>query len=76
MFQKEKFGMRLRALRKAKGESQTVLADLLDVSVAHISEMESGKKTTSLERLYLLCDHFQVSADYLLGLKDEMTEIG
>lgn len=71
MFSKEKFAIRLRELRKAKKETQDDLAELLGVTRNQVSEMELGKKTTSLERLCILCDHFQVSADYLLGQSDE-----
>ena len=70
MFQKEKFAFRLRKLRQDRGEAQSVLADLLGVSGNQISEMELGKKTTSFERLTLLCEHYNISADYLLGLTD------
>ena len=71
MFQIEKFGARLKKLRRETGECQQVIADLLDVSATQISDLENGKTTTSFERLVLLCEHYKVSADYLLGLKDE-----
>ena len=71
MFQIEKFGARLKKLRIEKKESQKVIADMLGVTVTQISDMENGKTTTSFERLVTLCEHFQVSSDYLLGLKDE-----
>ena len=35
-----------------------------------ISEMENNKKGTTLEKLALICRHYNVSADYLLGLSD------
>ena len=72
MFQRNIFGQRLKALRKAKKESQSNLAELLGVSANQVSEMELGKKTTSFERLAILCEHFNVCSDYLLGLTDEM----
>ena len=71
MFCIEKFGERMKALRKDTGESQQVIASLLSVSITQVSDMENGKTTTSFERLVLLCEHYKVSADYLLGLKDE-----
>ena len=30
-----------------------------------------GKKTAALEKSALICEHYQVSADYLLGFRDE-----
>ena len=71
MFRREIFASRLRGLRQERKEAQPVLADLLGVSVNQISEMERGRKTTSFERLVLLCQHYNVSSDYLLGLTDK-----
>ena len=70
MSTKEIFAQRMRQLRKETKEPQRVLADLLDVSINQISEMENGRKGTTLERLIMLCRHYKVSADYLLGLTD------
>lgn len=71
MFQIETFAARLRALRKEAGESQQAVANLLGVGATQVSDMECGRTTTTFERLVLLCEHYQVSSDYLLGLKDE-----
>jgi len=72
MFQKEIFGQRLHLLRKQSGATQVDLSELLGVTKTQISDLENGKTTTSLARLCLLCDYFNVSADYLLGRTDEM----
>lgn len=72
MYHRELFGFRLRKLRKSKKETQADLAQLLGVSTNQVSEMERGRKTTSFERLAILCEHFNVCSDYLLGLTDEM----
>ena len=71
MFSKEKFGERVRQERLRAGESQTELAELLGVGKTQVSGLENGNTTTSMERLVLLCEHYKVSADYLLGLKNE-----
>ena len=71
MFVKEIFGQRLQLLRKERNENQEALAALIGVSKAQVSEMERGNNGTSLERLVLLCEHYNVSADYLLGLTEE-----
>lgn len=71
MFEIEKFAVRLRLLRKDRGESQQAVAQLLGTSVTQVSDMERGRTTTSFERLVLLCEHYNVSSDYLLGLTDE-----
>ena len=71
MTTKEIFSQRMRELRKQTGQTQKVLAELLDVSVNQISEMEKGTRMTTLEKLAVICQHYNVSADYLLGLTDE-----
>ena len=58
-------------LRKQHNETQKDLAELLDVGKGHISEIERGNRTTSAERIALICEHYQVSSDYLLGLVDD-----
>ena len=68
---REQFSVRLRQLRQQHGEKRGDLADLLDVGVSQISEMENGRKTTTFEKLAAICQHYNVSADYLLGLIDE-----
>ena len=65
------FGERLREVRKESGESREDLGKAIGVRISQISEMENGKKRTTLERLVILCRHYNVSADYLLGLSDD-----
>ena len=71
MFNPKIFGQRLLLLRKQRpGVTQVDIAKLLDVTPTQISDMENGKTATTLARLCLLCDYFNVSADYLLGRSD------
>lgn len=70
MFQKNQFGERLLSIRQAHGENQEELGKLIGVSRTQISEMENGKKTTTVEKLSIICRHYNVSSDYLLGLTD------
>ncbi|NCE63343.1 XRE family transcriptional regulator [Pseudoflavonifractor sp. 524-17] len=65
------FGARLREQRKKAKETQKKLADFLSVKPNQICEMENGRKGSTFERLFLLCRHYNVSADYLLGLTDD-----
>ena len=71
MYSNELFGTRLRGLRKLRGETQQELAELLGVKPNQIGEMENGRKASTFSRLAQLCEHYNVSADYLLGLIDE-----
>lgn len=71
MFSKELFGQRIFERRKEADETQKALAQLLGVGETQISEIERGNRTTSAERIALICEHYKVSADYLLGLTDD-----
>ena len=71
MFTKEQFGQRLLSIRKENHETQTDLAEVIETKKSHVSEMENGKNTTTIEKLAKICEHYRVSADYLLGLSDD-----
>ena len=47
------------------------MAEYLGVKPNQIGEMENGRGATTLSKLALLCEHYNISADYLLGLTDE-----
>ena len=71
MFCKELFGQRILEQRKKRGETQKELAELLGVGDTQIIGIEHGRTTTSAERIALICQHYGVSSDYLLGLTDD-----
>ena len=72
MFSKQVFAQMLIELRKLHHETQGELGGALGVKQTAICEMERGRKTTTAEKIALLCRHYHVSADYLLGLSDDM----
>ena len=61
---------RIFELRKQRGLSQKELGAAIGLSHKSISTIESGLTSTSIEKLILLAQFFNVSTDYLLGLKD------
>ena len=71
MFSRTLFGQRLRKLRKQHGETQRDLGELLLVKKSQISELEQGNVSTTPEKIVIICTHYHVSADYLLGLTDD-----
>ena len=73
MFDKNLFGTRLFGLREQRNLSQKAVADLLGVTRTQVSDIENGKSGTNLDRFYQLCEFYQVSADYLLGITDDPT---
>ena len=71
MFSRTLFGQRLRKLRKQHGETQSDLGELLLVKKSQISELEQGNVSATPEKIVIICTHYHVSADYLLGLTDD-----
>ena len=67
----DSFSQRVFQLRRERGLSQRELGDAVGLSHKAISTLESGSRSTTIEKLIALADFFGVSTDYLLGLKDE-----
>ena len=76
MLYKDIFSMRLKKVRKAAGEQQKDLAEAVQMAQTQISAIENGKQGTSFDKLAAICRHYNVSADYLLGLIDEPRPLG
>jgi len=62
----EKIGMRVRFFRRRKGLSQEQLAELVDISVPHMSHIETGNTKLSLPVLAALARALDVRTDDLL----------
>ncbi len=71
MLHRDIFCIRLKKLRKERGEQQVDLAAAIGIAQTQISAIENGKQGTSFDKLAAICQHYNVSADYLLGLIDE-----
>lgn len=56
-------------LRKAKGVTQSQLAEYLGISFQSVSKWENGNSMPDITLLPRLAEYFQVSVDELLGLK-------
>lgn len=61
--------MRLKHLRLLNDYTQDQLADLLFISVKSIHRYESGKSKPTQEIIARYAREFNVSADYILGVK-------
>lgn len=72
MFSKKQFGQRIQEVRKLHHETQAALGHIIDTKPNTVSELEGGKRTTTAENIARICRHYHVSADYLLGLSDDM----
>ena len=64
------FSQRLKELRLEKGLSLRALAKRLDIPYSTYTHYERGEREPPLDVLVLICDLFNVSADYLLGRVD------
>lgn len=61
---------RLRALREERTNyNQTQLGKMLNMSQLQISRLETGRAHLQDDDLIAYCNFFNVSADYILGLK-------
>ena len=63
-------GEKIKELRIENGLSQCKFGEILHVSQDTISLWEKGKALPNTEYIILICKIFDISADYLLGLKE------
>ena len=66
------FGSRLKELRNDVGLKQSELASVFNVSKTTICQWETSKQEPSLEDIVKISEYFHVSADYLVGLDDDL----
>ncbi len=65
-----KFNERLKDIRKECGFVQKDVYTALNVSANCYASWEQGRTQPDIENIKKLCAIFDVSADYLLGIKD------
>lgn len=70
----KEIGARIRSLRKEKGMYQAELAECLEMSQTHMSNIESGKAGITLENLAKLMNEFNCSSDYLIFGREPVSE--
>lgn len=59
---------RMIDIRHDADETQRDLAKHIGYHQVQIARYEKGQNTPPIEYLYAFCKHYQVSADYVLGL--------
>ncbi|WP_372421723.1 helix-turn-helix domain-containing protein [Salinarimonas chemoclinalis] len=64
----ELFGANLRHIRKAKGLTQSVLAERIEVSSDMISKMERGAAAPSFDTIERLCAVLEVQPTSFFGI--------
>lgn len=66
---------RIIALREDNGLKQKSLAKVLRKTQQGYSNLETGRVKFTVEEIIKLCEFYNVSADYILGFTDEITEL-
>lgn len=66
------FNERIAELREKQGLTQTQLGEKLNISQRKISRLETkDTKGNIITDIKTLCEYYNISADYILGLTDE-----
>ncbi len=66
-----KFVARLTELLNSCGKKQNEISKDLQISKQKLSKWKTGYNEPCLDEIIKLADYFNVSADYLLGIKDD-----
>jgi len=64
----EKYMQKLRDLREDRDLTQREVAEILGTSQTMYARYERGASELPMHHFIRLCQHYHVSADYLLGL--------
>ena len=67
---KNLLALRLNEYLTENGLSKRKLAEQVGVSAMSVSDWTTGKIQPNAESIYLICEKCNLSADYLLGLKN------
>ncbi|MDM8521346.1 helix-turn-helix transcriptional regulator [Anaerolineales bacterium HSG6] len=62
----ERFGEKLKALRKQHNLSQMAIGKILEVDYSYIGKMERGENIPNATMLLKIAGYFQVSLDQLM----------
>lgn len=57
-------------LRKKHGMTQPELAKVLNVNPVTVARIETGMRSLTLEKAWILADYFNVTLDYIVGRVD------
>ncbi len=66
---------RIKSLREDRDYTQTYVGRILKKSQQGYNHIETGRAELKIEDLAALCRLYKVSADYIVGLTDEIRPI-
>lgn len=76
ILEKSEIGQRIRQLRLLNDYTQAEFAELIDISINFLSEIENGKKGLSQDTLAKICKQLNISADYILfGIRQKQATL-
>ena len=64
------YAQRIRNLRIDHDKSQAQIADVLGTSKNQVGKYERGEQEMPIKHLLTICNYYEVSADYVLGLPE------
>ncbi len=67
------FGDKIKNLREDLDLTQTQVAEMIPMNQSNYSKIERGQQEPDLQQLKRIAEIFCVSADYLLGIKNDET---
>lgn len=67
---KQEIGKRIKEIRENMNMTKEGFAKLIGISGQYLGSIERGKNYLSIEKLKILCDITNLSADYILFGKD------
>lgn len=71
----KEIGKRIQNRRRQQGYTQEQLADMMNVSIQMVSNLERGNKAIRIDNLINLCQILDVSTDYILTGKETPTDL-
>lgn len=63
--------LRLKELRKEKGNTQAEIAQIIGITRAAYTNIENGKREPDIDTVLKLASYFDVSTDYIYGLSND-----
>jgi transcriptional regulator with XRE-family HTH domain len=60
------FGKQMKSIRIKRGVTAEELAKVLDVNVRTIGQIESGRRSTTINNLIKICNYLDISPEFLL----------
>ena len=68
------YRQRLRDIREDWDLSQEEVGKVINKSQQGYSHIENGRAELKIDDLVLLCKYYQLSADYIIGLTDDVPQ--